>query len=228
MIVYVVLDAAALPLGSPGHVAGVSNARPVWLPAAVYLAWRVSRGGHISRGLLLLGTGASYLVAALGLARAWDVPIVILLLIYAAQLLLLVSTPVYRRTRQDRAAEPPGSHFRWPVPPAWVVLGGMAGGAVVTLLYLGSMNWQPMPGCEPPGVSMRQLPGQCIELAEGYPLRFLSADQNVPEINKAAMARDWVQWALVSSSVLYLVCWTDPGRRRRHDFLEAGRVRWTG
>jgi hypothetical protein len=60
---------------------------------------------------------------------------------------LLVSAPVYWRTQQDRAAAPPGSHFRWPVPPAWVVLGGLAGGAVVTVLYLGSMNWQPMPGC---------------------------------------------------------------------------------
>ena len=85
----------------------------------------------------------------------------------------------------------------------------------MTVLCLGSMNWQAMPGCGPPGVSMRQLPGRCIELAEGYPLRFLSADQNIPEINKTAMARDLVQWALVSSSVLYLVCWTDPGGWRR-------------
>ena len=198
----------------PGHAAEFSAARPIWLPAAAFLAWRVWRGGRLSRVLLILGTGLRYLRAALVLARVWDVPILILLLIYAAQLLLLVSAAVYRRTRRDLAGLP-DSPLGWPVPRAWVLLGGLVGGFIVTLLYLGSMNFQPVPGCGPRGATMQQLPERCITLAEGYPLRFLSAYQNTPEINKAAMARDWGQWSLVSSSALYLVCWSDVDRWRR-------------
>jgi hypothetical protein len=90
------------------------------------------------------------------------------------------------------------------VPPAWLLLGGAVGGFIVTLCYLGSMDFQPVPGCGPQGATVAQLPDRCFALAEGYPLRFLSADQNIPVINKSAMARDWVQWTLVSWSVLYL------------------------
>jgi hypothetical protein len=85
-----------------------------------------------------------------------------------------------------------------------LALGGAVGGFIVTLCYLGSMDFQPVPGCGPQGATVAQLPDRCFALAEGYPLRFLSADQNIPVINKSAMARDWVQWTLVSWSVLYL------------------------
>jgi hypothetical protein len=61
------------------------------------------------------------------------------------------------------------------------------------------MNFQLVPGCGPGGATMQQLPERCIALAKGYPLRFLSTHQNTPEINTAAMARNWVQWSLVGA-----------------------------
>jgi hypothetical protein len=202
MILYVGLYAATLPLGAPGFPAGA--ARAAWLPVVVFLAWRVSRGGRLSRGLLILATGVTYLAAILHVARAWDAPLLILLLAYAVLLVLVLGPPVYRRTHRDRAGRP-GGPLAWPVPRAWLLLGGAVGGFIITLCCLGSMDFQPVPGCGPQGATMAQLPDRCFTLARGYPLRFLSADQNIPEINKSAMARDWVQWSLASWSALYLV-----------------------
>ena len=42
-------------------------------------------------------------------------------------------------------------------------------------------------------------------MAEGYPLRWLTAVQGIPEIAKGALLRDSVQWALGCTSLLYLV-----------------------
>ncbi len=41
-------------------------------------------------------------------------------------------------------------------------------------------------------------------LAEGYPLRWLTAHQNEPVISKGALLKDCAQWALGGMSVLYL------------------------
>jgi hypothetical protein len=49
------------------------------------------------------------------------------------------------------------------------------------------------------------LPARCIGLAQGYPLRFLTADQSTPLISKAALIKDWAQWSLVSFSAFYLL-----------------------
>ena len=46
--------------------------------------------------------------------------------------------------------------------------------------------------------------GACSALAEGYPLRWLTARQNQPLIVKGALLKDCAQWVLVSMSVLYL------------------------
>jgi hypothetical protein len=44
----------------------------------------------------------------------------------------------------------------------------------------------------------------CSALAEGYPLRWLTAIQGTPVISKEALLRDSVQWALDCTSLLYL------------------------
>jgi hypothetical protein len=46
----------------------------------------------------------------------------------------------------------------------------------------------------------------CSVLAEGYPLRWLTAPQSTPVIDKYALVKDCAQWALACSSVLY-VAW---------------------
>jgi hypothetical protein len=71
-------------------------------------------------------------------------------------------------------------------------------GALLALAFLVSMNCIPVPGCRPAASSA------CIALAEGYPLRWLTTYQNMPLIYKGALLKDFAQWALVSTSVLYL------------------------
>jgi hypothetical protein len=136
-----------------------------------------------------------------------------LLAIYAAQIALLVSPAVYQRTR---LSAPPGprSFPSMPVkPPLWMLLLALLAGLVITLLYLGSMDVAAIPGCGPAGATAAQLPNDCFGLAEGYPLRFLTAYQGIPEISQSALILDWAQWSLVSFSTLYLL-WL-PGRRSR-------------
>ena len=165
-----------------------------------FLAWRVSRGGRISRMILVLISGGSYVVAALSVARRWDFTFLALVIIGAAQVALLVSPPVYGRTRRAPIeVRAPGWARLVRRPPAWLLPWGLLAGVLVTLACLGSMDWVAVPGCRPAASSA------CIALAEGYPLRWLTAVQpDVPLISKGALFKDCAQWALVSTSVLYL------------------------
>lgn len=90
-------------------------------------------------------------------------------------------------------------------PPLWMLLTALLASLIVTMLYLGNMDFVAIPGCGPAAATIAQLPNRCFGLAQGYPLRFLTAYQGTPEINKAALAQDWAQWSLVSFSALYLL-----------------------
>jgi hypothetical protein len=70
---------------------------------------------------------------------------------------------------------------------------------LVTLAFLGNMGFSTIPGCGPASSDA------CSALAEGYPLRWLTAAQNVPVIDKGALFKDGAQWILTSCSVLYAV-----------------------
>ena len=83
-------------------------------------------------------------------------------------------------------------------PPSWLVPCGLVLGVVVTLAYLASMGLVAVPGCRPAAAEA------CSVLGEGYPLRWLTAPQSTPVVDKYALVRDCAQWALASSSVLYL------------------------
>jgi hypothetical protein len=63
--------------------------------------------------------------------------------------------------------------------------------------------WVAIPGCRPTASDA------CSALAEGYPLRWLTAKQSEPVISKGALLKDCAQWALASTSVLYLA-WLRP------------------
>jgi hypothetical protein len=76
------------------HTASPSNA--LWsIVVAAFLAWRVSRGGRISRMILIIISGVSFAAAALDVARLWDRAVMAAAVICAAQIALLVSPPVY-------------------------------------------------------------------------------------------------------------------------------------
>jgi len=179
--------------------------QPFWLPVMAFLAWRVSRGGRASWIGLMGWSALGYTAVATTIARAWSLPALSLLAIYAIQLALLTSPAVYQRTRGDDHATLSHPSARSARPPLWLISTGLLAGLVVTLLYLANMNWTPIPGCGGPGASPDQLPARCIGLAQGYPLRFLTADQNIPVINKEALVKDWAQWSLVSFSAFYLL-----------------------
>jgi hypothetical protein len=180
-----------------------SSRNPLWsFLIAAFLAWRVSRGGRVSRMILIIGSGVSCAAAALAVARLWDLSIMALVVICAAQVALLASPPVYGRTRRPVPipARAPGWAQLVRRPPAWLLPWGLLAGALVTLACLGSMDWVVIAGCRPAASDA------CSALAEGYPLRWLTAHQNEPVISKGALLKDCVQWALASMSVLY-VAW---------------------
>jgi hypothetical protein len=167
---------------------------------AFFCIWRVSRGGRISRVFLITSGGLSYAAAVLSLARVWNPAIAALIIIYAAQAVLLVSPPVFGHTRptpvQVRAAGWAQIVRR---PPSWLLPCGLFLGVVVTVAYLANMHPVTLPGCTPPSSDA------CSVMGQGYPLRWLTGSPYGDSvIDKYALIRDGVQWALTCTSVLYL------------------------
>jgi hypothetical protein len=165
-----------------------------------FLTWRVSRGGWFARRILIVASFASGAVAAVDVARRWDLTVMALVIIGAVQVALLVSPPVYGRTRRTPIpVRAPGWARLVRRPPAWLLPWGLLAGVLVTLACLGSMDWVAVPGCRPAASDA------CSALAEGYPLRWLTAvPTNEPLISKGALFKDCAQWALISTSVLYM------------------------
>ena len=106
----------------------------------------------------------------------------------------------------------------------WVLPWGLLAGLLLTLAFLGQMNWKPLSDCgQRPWPSARpySLRGGCATIDQGYPVRFLSSvpdveadpgasvsDANVsssPVINKGGLAEDWLIWSVVSCLALYIV-----------------------
>jgi hypothetical protein len=199
LLVYVLFAVVGCIGGWLSHSSALRDS--VWpVLVTAFLAWRVSRGGRVSRTILLLISGASYASAALAVARLWDPGIAADAFIRAVQVLLLLTPPVYGRIRRPVSVEvrAPGWVSLVRRPPAWLVLSGLLAGVLVTAAFLASMVYVAVPGCRPATSDL------CTALVEGYPLRWLTANQNTPLIFKGALLKDCVQWALVSTSVLYL------------------------
>ena len=164
-----------------------------WIFSA-FFAWRVTRGGRISRMLLILGAGLGCLATAFTVARHFGPATFGVLVIYVVQLALLMSPSVYQRTRPPDWAEPPAATRV--LPPLTLLLLGVFAGLVVTLIGLAHGDW---PDCGTGATPVVQ----CGTLADGYPLPWVAVAHDAPSANWAAMAKDWVQWGAVSTSVLY-------------------------
>lgn len=199
LLVFLLLDVIGFICSGLSHSASRQPPLSSFL-IDLFLVWRVSRGGRISRMILIIGSGAAYVATALTVARLWDVAVVALVIILAVQVALLVSPPVYGRTRPTQIqVRAQGWSQLLPIrPPAWLLPWGLLAGVLVTLACLGSMDWVAIPGCRPAASDT------CTALAEGYPLRWLTAAQGIPVISKEALLRDSVQWALGCTSLLYL------------------------
>jgi len=200
LLAYMLLATVGVTVSWLSH--SLSSQHPVsgflW---TAFLTWRVSRGGRISRMLLIIGSGADCAAAVLAVARLWDLSILALVIIYAVQVELLLSAPVYWCTR--RSAPILVRARSWPQligrSPWWLLSLGLFAGVAVTLACLGSMDWVAIPGCRPAASDA------CTALAEGYPLRWLTAVQNEPEISKGALLKDCVQWALAAALLLHVL-----------------------
>lgn len=213
LALYLTLVVIALVVVDVSHPLLSVKSQPLSLPVAAFLAWRVTRGGWISRLILILVSMYSFAGAAFIGPRQWSLVILALLAIYATQVALLVSPAVYQRTRRNASPDHvPAGSMRW-TPPLWMPLSALITGLVLTLLNLGSESWAAIPGCGPAGATFAQLPGRCIGLAQGYPVRFLTAYQGMPLIDKAGLADDWAHWSIVSFAVFYLLLLL----HRRHD-----------
>lgn len=105
---YFLISLAVSPPGLAGHVFGAA--------AAGFLAWRVTRGGRVSRTLLIIAAEIAFLMTAFAIASGFGPAVFGLLAAYAAQVALLLSPAVYQRTRPPGWAAPPGgpgSGRRW-------------------------------------------------------------------------------------------------------------------
>jgi hypothetical protein len=216
MTAYVLLFAAS-GFAQPGMklppTAAWVSAISVGTALAAFLAWRVTRGSASARALTVV-YAALLIIAALSSPelRSGGLVSLGLLAIYLVQIALLVSTPIYDRTRQEPAHLPPGGAPPWPIPPWWMAAVSLAVGVLITLLFLGSMDWQSV-AC---AATQRSSPlTHCVTLAEGYPVHFLSAipsaNSAYPVINKAAAAEDVTVWIVLSFAACYLI-WL-PSRR---------------
>ena len=157
----------------------------------------VTRDGRISRMLLILGNGLGYLETAFMVARQFEPGTFGVLAIYLAELAALLSPPVYQRTRPRDWAEPPAATRV--LPPLTLLLLGVFAGLVVTLLGLADMGPLAVSGCDTGPASATVL---CNTLAAGYPLHWVTV-LDASSASWMSMAKDWAQWAVVSTSVLY-------------------------
>jgi hypothetical protein len=236
MTAYVVLFLATGPWSGPPTALTVRQlAGEVSLPAitiAAFLAWRVTRGSSFARGLLVVWTVAGFAATfdspamrSGGLVPFW------LLVAYAGQIALLLSSPVYERTRKNPAGEPVSETGLWPAPPRWMLPTAAAGGALLTLLFLGTMSFQPVQGCQAAGYLAPHTArlASCSTLKQGFPVPYLAALPSLSldkgrkvtasnldlfanaVISKRALAEDLAAWTLAVGAALYMI-WI-PGRR---------------
>lgn len=194
--------------GSASHQIAVDTGSPL---VAAFLAWRVTRGGSVARMLIIVWTTLFMLRLPWSPGmKSGSLVSLGLLAICLAQIALLVSAPIYERTRKGWADRAPVSERLWPVPRWWMAAVALAAGLIITLVSLASMDWQPVScaaGAAPPG--------PCVALAQGSPVHFLSSVQDgnfsFPVINKGAAAEDLAIWTVLSFAACYLI-WL-PSRR---------------
>jgi hypothetical protein len=133
---------------------------------------------------------------------------------YLAQICLLISTPMYERTRPGWSPDESAGDRFLPAPRPWMVLASMVAGLVITLLPFA--NLQPV-ACPPGHVAARS--GPCLAQGAGYPIAYrfkggilqLHANgvhwlfvQAARGTQALAFAADWAIWSMAVLLPFYL------------------------
>ena len=174
---------------------------------SAFFAWRVTRGGRISRMLLVISAEIGFLTAAFEIASRFGPVVFGVLIANAAQIALLLSPAVYQRTRPPDWA----GRVRWTRvrPPLALLVLSILAGLVITLLGLAHMDF-PASGCDygdAGPVSMT-----CLTVVDGWPLRWLGGYRSALVVDWAAMAKDLAQYTVIGASVFYCF-WLGPRTR---------------
>jgi hypothetical protein len=193
---------------------GPAHRSLIGIAVVALLAVCAAQGARFARVLLMALSAIGLVIALFGTAHG-PMPVYArpcYLLIVLTQIALLVSTPMYERTRPGWApGQAPSGPFL-PLPPWWALLAGAGMGLVITLLPLSGVSGV---SC-PPG---RAAGMQCLANGFGAPTeyRFFSGIFTMHAGNLqwllvpaprgvllAAFAADWVMWSLAVLTVLYL------------------------
>jgi hypothetical protein len=189
---------------------------------AAFLAWRVASGGATARGILIgytiLGM-AAVLISASTADGSWAR--LGLLAAALVQLALLVSTPVWARTRPEGRPGPPAAPL-WPPLRLRTLFAGIGAGLILTLLPVGATRLQPILSCPAlPGLvpAREQAHAHCQQTVSGLPVAYrnwgignedLPGGRSIglvlrPGLRPSSFAIDWLLWGLAAFSVAYLV-----------------------
>jgi hypothetical protein len=225
MMVYVAMFICGGPwLGSTSTADG----KVPQIAIAVLLAVLAARGSRTARGLMITYSvlGA---FAVFGSTTHWgpSEPLAassLALTCVLVQIGLLVSTPMYERTRPERSPGqlPAAPFLLWPK--VWAVLASAAGGLVMALVPFSDGLRETL--CSAGGVR----PVPCGAAGFGYPIAYRFPYNNLAPrgFHIAAFAADWALWSLGIFLVLHLLQLSrsrensEPGKRPTVESVPTG------
>jgi hypothetical protein len=135
----------------------------------IALACFASRGNRLARALMLASSALGVLLTIFGSTSWWsnEAPAVRLgyFACYTAQLCLLMSAPIYQRTRPGWSRGRPSPARLLPLPRPWMAVGGVIAGVLITLLPFWGLRPFPCPSGTQPRTS-------CLAHGAGYPIAY--------------------------------------------------------
>jgi hypothetical protein len=174
---------------------------------AILLAISAARGSRAARVVMITYSIVGVLAVFFGSAHVAPPAqpfgaILVTLTCMLAQIGLLVSSPMYQRTRPDGCPVQVRGESFLPWPKTWSVLAGVAGGLAMALVPFSDGMRETL--CSA-GIGRPASP--CQTAGFGYPIayRFSWNDLAPRGINWAAFATDWALWGLSIMLVIYLV-----------------------
>jgi hypothetical protein len=169
MTVYVALYVYVGPYVAIGGTHAARSAFEIII--AVVLAVLAVRGNRVARFLMitcsLIGVLAMMLATSTSSSTGAVASRVEYFLCYLVQVLLLVSTPMYQRTRTASSSDrrPPAPFL--PLPRIWMILTSLASGLIINVLPFAGLRDLP---CWPGHPAAHW--GPCVAVGTGYPFTY--------------------------------------------------------